>query len=250
MARILVIGESCRDVYRYGECSRLCPEAPVPVVKIDDGETHINPGMAMNVYRNIESLLAGSDVEVDIITNENWQQVNKTRFVDQRTNYIVLRVDENDTKIKRCKVKEVDFSKYGAVVISDYNKGFLTNQDIEYISTHAQNTFLDTKKILGKWSKKIKFIKINEFEYNRTKHMLNREMSSRLIITLGPNGAQFKNRIYPVSKVEIKDTSGAGDTFISALAVRYVEDFDIHEAIQYANDCATIVVQKKGVSVI
>ena len=49
--KILVIGESCRDVFIYGECNRLCPEAPVPVfnpVKSVD-----NGGMARNVYRNV-----------------------------------------------------------------------------------------------------------------------------------------------------------------------------------------------------
>jgi D-beta-D-heptose 7-phosphate kinase/D-beta-D-heptose 1-phosphate adenosyltransferase len=245
--RILVIGESCRDVYRYGECSRLCPEAPVPVVKIDNGEVNINPGMAMNVYENIVSL--SSDIDVDIITNDNWRQINKTRYVDQRTNYIVLRVDENDASIPRCKVNEIDFTKYDAVVISDYNKGFLTNQDIEYISTQHAITFLDTKKILSKWCKRIKFIKINEFEYNRTKHMLNKDISSRMIVTLGPNGAKHCNRIYPVPKVEIKDTSGAGDTFIAALCVKYTETHDIEESIKYANESATMIVQKKGVSV-
>lgn len=245
--RILVIGESCRDVYRYGECSRLCPEAPVPIVKVDNGEVNINAGMAMNVYRNIESL--ATTCEVEILTNENWQQVNKTRYVDHRTNYIVLRVDENDDAIPRCEVKEIDFPRYDVVVISDYNKGFLSDEDIEYIAANHSVTFLDTKKILGKWCKKIKFIKINEFEYNRTKHMLDEDMSSRLIITLGPHGAKYLDRTYPVPKVEIKDTSGAGDTFIAALCVKYAETQNIQESIRHANYCATLVVQKKGVSV-
>ena len=244
--RILVIGESCRDIYRYGECSRLCPEAPVPIIKIDDGAVHINPGMAMNVYRNIESL---SDGKVDIITNHNWMQVNKTRYVDQRTNYIVLRVDEYDGSIPRCEVEEIDFLPYDVVVISDYNKGFLTEADIEYVSSQHPVTFLDTKKILGDWCKKIKYIKINNFEYNRTKHMLDEDMNSRMIITLGPDGAKHQDRTYPVKKVEIKDTSGAGDTFIAALCVKYAQSRDIHKSISYANDCATSVVQKKGVSV-
>ena len=245
--RILVIGESCRDIYRYGECSRLCPEAPVPVVKIDNNEANINPGMAMNVYRNIESLMSKSTV--DIVTNQNWQQVNKTRFVDQRTNYIVLRVDENDDAIPRSKVEEIDYALYDVVVISDYNKGFLLEEDIEYISNQHPVTFLDTKKILGNWCKNIKFIKINEFEYNRTKHMLDEDMNNKMIITLGPHGAKYLDRIYPVPKVEIKDTSGAGDTFIAALCVKYAETKNLQESIRHANYCATLVVQKKGVSV-
>tara|TARA_R110000824_G_scaffold133961_1_gene296814 strand:- start:789 stop:1535 length:747 start_codon:yes stop_codon:yes gene_type:complete len=247
MMRILVIGESCRDIYRYGVCSRLCPEAPVPILKTDNNETNISSGMAMNVYRNIESL--ASHCEVDIVTNENWQQVNKTRFVDQRTNYIVLRVDKNDDFVPRSKIEEINFALYDLVVISDYNKGFLLEEDIEYISNQHPITFLDTKKILGNWCKNITFIKINEFEYDRTKHMLNKDMNNKMIITLGPDGAKYLDRTYPVPKVEIKDTSGAGDTFIAGLCVKYAETKNLEEAIRYANYCATLAVQKKGVSV-
>ena len=245
--RILVIGESCVDVYQYGECSRLCPEAPVPVIKLDRDNVNTNPGMAMNVYRNIQSL---AEVGADIATNANWESVRKVRFVDDRTNYIILRCDENDDNIVRCELEQIDFSPYDAVVISDYNKGFLSETDIAYIAQQNPYTFLDTKKILGDWCREIKFIKINEFEYNRTKHMLNDELIKKMIITLGPKGARYLDESYPVPKVEIKDTSGAGDTFISALVVRYAESKDIGNAIEFANTCATQVVQKKGVSVV
>ena len=247
---ILVIGESCRDIYRYGECSRLCPEAPVPVIKISNEELSINPGMAMNVYRNIISL-SGATVEATLSTNANWESVNKVRYVDQRTNYIILRVDENDDQIAPCNnLKEIDFSEFEVVVISDYNKGYLTEECIRYISQQHENTFLDTKKILGDWCSDVKYIKINEFEHNRTKHMLDEEMESKMIITLGPAGAKHIDKVYPVPKVEIKDTSGAGDTFIAALALEYAKTKDIEQAIEFANEQATAVVQKKGVSVI
>ena len=247
--KMLVIGESCQDIYRYGECSRLCPEAPVPIFKMFQEEFTITPGMAMNVYRNIKSL-ANSDTQIDIITNDNWGEVKKTRIVDQRTNYVTIRIDENDDNIPRCNVRDIDFSIYDVVVISDYNKGFLLEEDIKYISENNPATFLDTKKILGDWCKEIKFIKINEFEYNRTKHMLDARLLSKMIVTLGPQGAQYLDKVYPVEKVEIKDTSGAGDTFISALTLKYAETRNVEKSIKYANHCATRVVQKKGVSIV
>tara|TARA_R110000824_G_scaffold333159_1_gene519747 strand:+ start:3156 stop:3905 length:750 start_codon:yes stop_codon:yes gene_type:complete len=247
---ILVIGESCRDIYRYGECSRLCPEAPVPVIKLSNEEFSVNPGMAMNVYRNIISL-SGDTVDVAISTNANWESVNKVRYVDQRTNYIILRTDENDDQITRTdSLEEIDFTEFEVVVISDYNKGHLTEEDIKYISQQHENTFLDTKKILGDWCSDIKYIKINEFEHNRTKHMLDKDMEEKMIITLGPAGAKHLEKVYSVPKVEIKDTSGAGDTFIAALALQYAKTKDIDSAIEFANEKATAVVQKKGVSVI
>jgi len=243
--KILVIGESCRDVYQYGDCTRLCPEAPVPV--FDSNKINkTNGGMAMNVLNNIKSLSKSS---AELITNSNWKQITKTRYVDYRTNCIVLRVDEKDESYGRCKLEEISFSKYDIVVISDYNKGFLTESDIEYISKNHQITFLDTKKILGDWCKNITFIKINEFEFERTKHRIDEDTISRMIITLGPNGAKYQDIVYSVPKVEIKDTSGAGDTFIAALVAKYTETNSIQESIRHANYCATLVVQKKGVSI-
>ena len=53
-ARILVIGESCKDVFHYGTCHRLCPEAPVPI--FNPVEKTENGGMAMNVYNNIKAM--------------------------------------------------------------------------------------------------------------------------------------------------------------------------------------------------
>ena len=244
--RILVIGESCKDVYQYGDCVRLCPEAPVPVFQSNRHQT-INGGMAMNVYNNVSSLC---EYPVDLITNENWTEILKTRLVDFRTNYIVLRVDQNDADYEKSDITKIEFEKYDAVIISDYNKGYLSEDDIEYIASQHPITFLDTKKILGNWCSNIMFIKINEFEYERTRHRLGEDMIDKMIITLGPNGAKYKDELYKVPKVVIKDTSGAGDTFISGLVVKYVETRDISVAIKYANECATAVVQKKGVTIV
>ena len=243
---ILVIGEGCKDIYRYGDSTRLCPEAPVPVLNVNQNKVSINAGMAMNVYNNIRSL--DSEQSVDIITNDNWQNVTKTRYVDSKTNYLILRVDQND-EIDRCNIKTIDLSKYDCIVISDYNKGFLLEEDIAYISKNHPLTILDTKKILGNWCENITFIKINENEYNKTKHMLNKKIDSRLIITLGSQGAKYLSKTYPVSEVEIKDTSGAGDTFVAAFCVHYTKNQDIDASIRFANSCATQVVQRKGVSV-
>jgi len=49
----------------------------------------------------------------------------------------------------------------------------------------------------------------------------------------------------------MKDNSGAGDTFLAGLVYKYIEtEGDIYVAIAFANECATQVVQKKGVCVV
>jgi len=245
--KVLVIGESCLDVYQYGMSSRLCPEAPVPVFN-SNGHRTLNGGMAQNVYNNMVSMRP--DAEIEISTNDSWEEITKTRYVDTRTNYIILRIDENENFYQKGSMEDINFGDYDVVVISDYNKGFLSEEDIDYIATHAKTTFLDTKKILGPWCNKITFIKINDVEYERTKHKLTRAIRNKLIITTGPDGCIYQNETYPVPKVEIKDTSGAGDTFIAALAVEYGATHNISKAIEFANQSATAVVQKKGVSVV
>ena len=55
---------------------------------------------------------------------------------------------------------------------------------------------------------------------------------------------------FPVEKVEIRDVSGAGDTFLSGLVSEYLLTKDIKKSIIFAQQCATIVVQKPGVSTI
>ena len=52
--KILVLGESCQDIFHYGECKRLCPAAPVPVFN----SIHMikNGGMAKNVEKNLRQL--------------------------------------------------------------------------------------------------------------------------------------------------------------------------------------------------
>ena len=245
MKKILVIGESCHDVYQYGESNRLAPEAPVPVFN-KGAQRNVTGGMAMNVYNNIKSI---SNHEVTLLTNKNYEDITKTRFVDTRTNYVILRLDENDENYERINVRSHDYSKFDAVVISDYNKGFLTKDEISYIANNSNVSFLDTKKLLGSWVKKISYIKINDFEYERTKERIDDEIRKKLIITCGPSGAKYLDQSFPVPKVEIKDTSGAGDTFIAGLVSNYINTGNIKDAIRFANECATIVVQKKGVNI-
>ena len=53
--KVLVIGDSCTDVFIYGIIERISPEAPVPVFnpikRVENG------GMALNVFANIKSML-------------------------------------------------------------------------------------------------------------------------------------------------------------------------------------------------
>ena len=91
---------------------------------------------------------------------------------------------------------------------------------------------------------------MHEIEYNNTKRYMSEKhwLKEKLIITIGSKGCKFKEKVFPVNKVEIKDLSGAGDTFLAALVFKFIETKDVEDSIIFANECATQVVQKKGVT--
>lgn len=243
--RILIIGDSCTDVFVYGKADRLCPDAPVPILL--PTEEIRNGGMASNVYNNVLAL--GGDVE--ILTNK--KVTTKIRYVDKQTNHMIMRLDSDLGKVDRIEnIQDIKFSNYDCIIISDYNKGFLDFDDIDFICKNHSRVFIDTKKIIKDKFADAFCIKINEKEYHNN---LNsgydiKKTHKNVIITLGSKGCEFKNKIYPVKKVDIKDMSGAGDTFISGLVVAYCKYESLEDSIEFANACATIVVQKKGVSIV
>tara|TARA_B110000211_G_C14080887_1_gene554457 strand:- start:2093 stop:3532 length:1440 start_codon:yes stop_codon:yes gene_type:complete len=239
---ILVIGESCEDIFIYGKAERLSPEAPVPVLV--PSSTTSNKGMAENVQLNLKSL----GISPKFITNS--ENIKKIRYVDESYNYILLRVDEND---KVDKLSEIpDSSKYDITVIVDYNKGFLSESDILKLSSNCNLTFLDTKKKLGDWCRNITFIKINYNEYLNSKEFIdnNEWINEKLIVTRGPYGCDYNEKNYPTKEVGVKDVAGAGDSFLAGLIFKYIQTKSIENSIQFANRCSTQVVQKKGVSIV
>ncbi len=244
MKKILIVGESCKDVFVYCRAERLAPDLPVPVLSIIENTE--NPGMAANVERNIKSIFPNAD----LYTNDAWETVTKTRYMHRDTNHMFIRID-TDHNIPRVQVKKIPLEKYDLIAISDYNKGFLTEEDIKYICENHDTVFIDTKKILGDWVAKATYIKINNYEYERSKDSLPKGLEKKIIRTKGDQGAFFKGKNYPVSKkVEVKDVTGAGDSFFAALVVKYVETGDIEKSINFANELASEVVKHKGVTVI
>ena len=254
--KILIIGDSCKDVFIYGDINRLAPEAPVPV--FNPLRKTQNDGMAKNVVNNVEAL----DSNVYTITNKN--SIKKVRYVDHKSNQLVLRVDEHDfcdridefllhrIQNNECNLPMNGVVEVDAIIISDYCKGFLEEDDIKWICDNNKNVFVDTKKKLGEWIKNVTYLKINSLEYENNEKFLNEyyDIMDKTIVTKGNKGCLFNNKIYPTVDVAVKDISGAGDTFLAGLVVEYVRSKDIEKSIKFAQECTQKVVQKHGVSVI
>jgi D-beta-D-heptose 7-phosphate kinase/D-beta-D-heptose 1-phosphate adenosyltransferase len=242
--KITVIGELCKDRFVYGETKRLSPEAPIPVLN----PIHIeeNDGMAGNVVQNLLAL--NNKLQISFIHQE--EKIIKTRYVDEKSNHMFLRVDE-ETQVETLSltdeyievIKESD-----AVIVSDYNKGFLDEDVLNEITYHSHFSIMDTKKQINLSILTLfNFIKLNESEF--LKHTINDHWLEKLLITLGSRGARYKDKIYPSPEPkETIDVSGAGDTFTASFTLKYLETKNIEESIIFANKMASIVVSKRGVA--
>jgi bifunctional ADP-heptose synthase (sugar kinase/adenylyltransferase) len=245
--KVLVIGEKCFDIFVYGDVNRLSPEAPIPVLipkNVVTGE-----GMGKNVVNNLMALSKDDDYEIGFIHQE--KAIAKTRFVEEKSNYPFLRVDEGEDNIDRIEFTDEiveEISSMDAVIVSDYDKGFLKHEDLLRISEYAKFCVLDTKKKLSEdIIRTYDFVKLNESEF-KNNYTENEELLEKIIVTLGQKGARHKNTAYPpYSPKETVDVSGAGDTFIAAFTKKYLEVKDAGIAITFANKMAGIVVQKRGV---
>jgi len=234
---VLLIGDSCIDVYMTGSVDRLSPEAPVPVLKNID-ETRL-PGMAANVKLNLERF----GLFVDFITNTSL--ITKTRYIDKKSGQQLLRVDNEPVTVPW---HQTYYStNYDALVISDYNKGFLSYEHIEHcILKFKCPIFIDTKKTdLRRFNADHVMIKINEHEYNQCS-----SIPDYLIVTKGSEGAMLKKldqeRVIPTKPVAVTDVCGCGDTFLSALTYSFLLTGKLEESIVFANQAAGITAQRRG----
>ena len=243
---ITIIGELCLDIFIYGNVTRLCPEAPVPV--LTDVYKEINWGMAGNVQENL--LAHNPELNITLIHQKNI--IKKTRYIDDKTNHMFLRVDEGENEIDKLvltpeKIKNINESDL--VIVSDYNKGFLTEEVLVQIGKLSKLSIIDTKKTISNdLIDSFTFIKLNEHEYERNKNISDKN-KDKFIITLGMNGAKHNDTIFPSpSPKQTIDVSGAGDTFTSFFSLKYYETKNISESITFANQMASIVVSKRGVA--
>lgn len=237
--KVLLIGDSCLDEYRIGTVDRLSPEAPVPVVKIV--EQYTIQGMAANVNLNLQNL----GISTDFVHNS--EKIIKTRYIDKRSGQHLIRVDSEPEVAAWSQFTPNALVTYDAVVISDYNKGFLKYENIEYVIQKFKGPiFIDTKKQqLSRFSADNVYIKINELEY-KNRH----STPKNLIVTLGGQGAMLRQEDYEkqfgTTKVEVVDVCGCGDTFLAALAYEFLVTNDIEKSIIFANKAASITVQHRG----
>ena len=232
--KVLLIGDSCTDVYVYGDVKRINPEAPVPILEPKREER--TEGMAWNVYNNLNAL----GVYVDMVTQD--EDIIKTRYIHETSNQQILRLDE-ESEVTPLDDEVLD-GEYDALVISDYDKGFISQTKLfELCNNFDGPIFIDTKKIAIPGNA---FIKVNEYEFKKITHY----DPDNMIITKGGEGTEYQGKLYPAEKVKVFDVVGAGDTFLAALTYGYLKYGSIEEAIPLANRAAAVAVSHRGTYVL
>ncbi len=167
---VAVIGDVMLDRYWTGNTSRISPEAPVPVVHVQDNEE--KPGGAGNVAVNLQSLgvhtslygaigddeagerLLDSVYKAGIKTHlqklSGFPTITKLRVLSFHQQLIRLDFEESFTKTNQVKITDelIDqLNNFQAVIISDYHKGSLQNVDqlIATAKQHGVPVFVDPK---------------------------------------------------------------------------------------------------------
>lgn len=288
--RVLVLGDLMLDRFIWGDVTRISPEAPVPVVEVKK-ETLCHGG-AGNVGHNLESLgtrvllvgVVGADMEGEWIKNHvsdprgifvevKRPTVVKTRIIAHQQQ--VVRVDKEDKNPISARARKhiIDFIReeaFDGILISDYNKGLVTNALMKEILPFAKRkgipVFVDPKVDNVKLFSPITLLTPNHHEAEQIVHhpcdtdeqaeMAGKKILAKmslkyLILKRGENGmsvfARGKKPVHiPTRAREVYDVTGAGDTVIAAASLALLSGAPIVEAAVLANAAAGVVVGKIG----
>ena len=231
--KFLVIGDACHDYYHYGSINRRNPEASAHL--LNEISTECKEGMALNVAANLKAF--GVDVDV-AVPEYPWSE--KHRYIDRRTGTQLLRVDYDREPVHQYELPKADLLAYSGIVVSDYNKGFVSAERLWWLS-HHEHAFIDTKKrdlqYLGN-----AWFKVNMSEYNALE-----SVPKRIVVTDSDKGCWYKGHNYSVGKVDVVDVCGAGDTFLAAFAYAMTKTKDVARSLNFSNKCAAVSCKHQGV---
>lgn len=298
--KILVVGDLMLDEYLWGEVERISPEAPVQVVDIQ-GE-FLTLGGAGNVVANLISLggqvqvcsVIGHDANSRALLDECVRKgistegifEDPTRPTTKKSrvlagNQQVLRIDREvrspidpvwEEKIEN--YVEQHLSESAAIILSDYQKGVLTEDLLQKIiglgRSQGKPVFVDPKGKSYQKYRRASYITPNQKEASQaTGIAIHTEEDVRrageklvqdleldaVILTRGKEGISIFRQGHqpltlPTRAREVFDVSGAGDTTLASLTLGYLAGLPLEEAAELANLAAGVVVGKVGTATV
>lgn len=292
--KILIVGDIMLDKYYFGRVERISPEAPVPIVNIQKEETRL--GGASNVANNICSLGAqamlygaiGHDFfgkEIERLTRKknigttfiksSSPTITKARIIGGKQQIVRLDYEEKltltESEIREFKEQvRANLPDYQVLVISDYGKGFISDELCKFLilEAHRQELKVIVDPKGKKWEKyegadlitpNLKelgdiaghAVANSDEEVTETAgEVLRQHRLNALLVTRSEKGmsliAQQSSLHIPTHSEEVFDVSGAGDTVVATLSICLAAGFDMTQAIRMANVAAGVVVRKIG----
>ena len=280
--RILVVGDIMLDKYIVGDVSRISPEAPVPIVKVMNEYSTL--GGAGNVVRNIAALgvevhcaaavakdSAGGEIlnllndcgAVDVLSYQAVTTTVKERFIADQRKVQMLRVDRENTAsitpdemIKEIEIHMLGDGHYDMIIVSDYAKGLITWDLMEYIRTLGIPIIIDPKPDSSDIYGQPLMITPNKKEWLQME-LIDACKPEFVLVTEGRDGMTlYDYRQHRASvkiqgePVEVYNVSGAGDTVVAVMGICLALDIYPDKAARVANSCAAYVVTQSGTSII
>jgi len=299
-ARVLCVGDVMLDRYVMGEVERISPEAPIPVLRTQRETSML--GGAGNVASNIAALggggrfvgVVGEDaagdeiarllsnlqaIHADLVRDSERHTTLKTRFVGSNQQLMRADVESTEALSAQCQAQVLEHITHsgdtiGAVVLSDYGKGVLSDTIIQGVITKAHAAKIPVV-IDPKGSDYSRYRGADIITPNKKELMDATAMPARtdddvvaacmhLIESCGVGGVLATRSADGMTLVtkdldplhlkaearEVFDVSGAGDTVVATLALALAGGADLNDAASLANTAAGIVVGKAGTATV
>src|SRR6266850_166644 len=212
--RVLVVGDVMLDRYWYGDVSRISPEAPVPVVLINEKKEDLRLGGAANVAHNCAALRAS------------------TRLLS------VVGHDEAGRLLERL------LKKHGVDANLHRDRSIRTTEKLRVIGRQQQLLRMDFERAP---SREVLASKLTQYRAALP------ECDVVILSDYGKEGMTLfragRKLHFKTEAREVFDVTGAGDTVIAGLAVMLAAGANVEAAVRAANRAAGIVVGKLGTAV-
>ena len=273
---IIVLGDIMLDINYESEVTRQAPEANIPIYNIL-GQSYILGGAA-NVAQNLKHLETNIEL-ISFIGNDNYaliikdiletKQIQYKLFIDENRcttqknrifldNKLQVRYDIEDTSDTSKNIENevinyvINKKNIDAIIISDYDKGFVTENLCQTIIKYANEnnipTFVDPKiKNYMKYKGCFLFKpNQNESEVISGEKNIDKILGfirdkikcTNILMTRGKEGMILNNHYNKIehdSIINLVDVTGAGDIVLSTLVYCYLKYGDLLKACKVSN---------------
>jgi len=274
-ARVVVVGDLMLDRYWSGSTARISPEAPVPVVRVEEIQEQV--GGAANVALNVTAL-GGQGLVAGVIGDDEAGNTLESLLQD------MVGVDTELVRTTAPTITKLRvLSRHQQLIRLDFESGsaehyhfdlnttnLLTQQDqpqtiIKAAHDMGKPVLVDPKRCDFNAYAGASLITPNMSEFEavvgrcndnndivaRAEAIMQEHQIEALLVTRSEEGMSLLRKglapvHIPAQAREVFDVTGAGDTVIATMAAAIASGVDMEAAARIANVAAGIVVGKLG----